>query len=196
MFIPDKNYRSWDGGGDDPPVCDVVLDPLNDPEVGPSGERVWEQGTWNDTAKFHRQEGKTFSNFQIVTAGTEDGVDINQNCNDNTFRGFVVAVGKQGLTLKGGCCNNYLDDWLFTGRGKFVEIETDNWSSRSFARSTGNIFNRIRCLDGRPVRYAGRIGSLPTFTNSDVRHVLWLSLGITIYYWSKYALVKLGIVSA
>jgi len=219
MPAPDRNYFSYDGAQVDD--SNRVFDPLGDDYKKwgikqPDGSYAV---NWDDTLKFHRRVRCVFTDMTIVQAGLEDGVDINQDCDGNTFKRFYVTCGKQGLTFKGGCRNNLLEDWVFMVKGessytvvnddgtttvykvpfhegKYVEAEFGNWSSRSMSRCTGNVAQRWTRNDGNPVRYAGRFGCIPKFDGGNVKHVIWLSVGITAYYWGKWVLVKLGLVSA
>jgi len=212
MPTPDRNYYSYDTP-EQRSDSNRVFDPLMDAwGINPLTREF--KINWNDTLKFHRRVGQTYEDIVVMRAGTEDGVDINQDCCDNVFRRFQVACGKQGLTFKGGNRNNLLDDWTFLtsgtvtqeseGRtyttdlheGKFVEAEFGNWSSHSMSRCTGNVCRGWKRDDGKPVRYAGRFGCIPKFEESNVKHVLWLSVALTLYYWGKYALVKAGAIPA
>ena len=169
--MPDKNFLSYTGKVGY--VESLVVDPTPGVE-------------WSDALKFSNVTDSTFDNVRITRAGNEDGIDINNFSSGNRLKRFVVPCGKQALTLKGGSCNNELDDWLIVGRGKHVELEFGNWSDQSLGTSNGNVIRNIRCDDGKPVRYAGRFGCLPRFVDSKVRHAWWLSVGITLYYWIKY----------
>jgi len=169
--MPDKNFLSFSGHFGY--VRDLVVDP--DTTL-----------PWADALKFSNVHDSTFDNIRVLHAGSEDGVDMNNFTCRNVLKQFTVPCGRQALTLKGGSCDNVLVDWLIVGRGKYVELEFGNWSDQSHGLSTGNVIRRVRCDDGKPVRYAGRFGCLPKFEESQVKHVWWMSVGITVYYWTKY----------
>lgn len=168
--MPDRNFLSFTGKPGH--VANLVIDPT--PGVA-----------WSDILKFSNVTGALFEDIRITRAGTEDGVDINNFSSGNVLRRFTVPCGKQALTLKGGSSDNLLEDWVIVGRGKHVELEFGNWSDQSLGLCTGNVIQRVQRQDGQPVRYAGRFGCLPKFSDSKVRHIWWLSVGITVYYWTK-----------
>ena len=169
--MPDKNFISYTGKVGY--VESLVVDPTPGVE-------------WSDALKFSNVTDSTFDNVRITRAGKEDGIDMNNYSSRNILRRWIVPCGKQALTLKGGSRDNLLIDWVIVGRGKHVELEFGNWSDQSEGLSTGNIVQRVRCDDGGPVRYAGRFGCLPKFEESQVKHVWWMSVGITLYFWTKY----------
>jgi len=171
----DRNYKSF--GGPKVDLSNIKLDPLND---------GWEKGSWQDTCKFHQRKGLLFSNFEIVDAGTEDGVDIGTNCVDNFFNNFIVAGGAQVLTLKSGSSNNTLVNWMITKHGKTIDVELGNWSTTNPVRDNNNKFISWKTFDGKPVTYAYRLGSKPIWYDTNTKHLWWRSIGITIYWGAKY----------
>jgi|GEM_PF-2585117 len=183
----DRNYRSWDGGGDDPPHTDVVLDPLSDPATDEFGRRLWLRGTWQDTAKFYRRLSEVFARITVVNGGTEDGVDISSEDHDCLFADFDVTTGEaRHLTLKGGSTGNVLRDWIYRGRPPLLDAEFGVWSSSSTARSKNNLCLRHHHEDGEPIRYAYVLGSRPIWQASYVTHVWWWSVCLTAHFCAKY----------
>lgn len=180
----DRNYRSW-ATLEQQDDRNVVLAPLT--EMDAAGQPAWPKGSWQDTAKFYRRRGCLFDLFKIETGGTEDGVDISSENHTNVFRRFWVQCGdERALTLKGGSCDNLLEDWLISGHGKIVEEEFGCWSSSSTRPSTGNTCTNHQRTDGQPVRYAYVLGSRPTYLYGNVRHVGWWSACLTLHWWAKY----------
>jgi hypothetical protein len=188
--MSDKNFKSYDGAQED--VSNVVLDPI---------AAGWAPGSWADTCKFWRRRFLNFDNFTIVHGGTEDGVDMSSRNCGNFFKHFVVAAGnKYVLTLKGSSTNNHLVRWIITKPGKWVDVQVGNWSDddplaiasgySKWARSSHNIFDQWTRVDGQPVRYAYRYGCKPLWINSNVKHLWWMSVGLTIYWYAKYFYVK------
>lgn len=185
--MSDKNYKSYDGAQEN--VSDVVLDPLAD---------GWAPGSWDDTAKFNRRQSCVFEDFVIVTGGREDGVDISCRNVDNRFRFFEVAGGdKYVLTLKGKSRFNEFYDWKITKPGKWVDIQIGNWHDDDAnwpingSYSDNNTFMLCSRADGEPIRYAYRWGCKPTWVESYVKHLWWMSIGMTIYWVAKYLWTKL-----
>lgn len=174
----DRNFRSWDGGGDDPPNSDLILDPEG---------AGWLRGSWADTAKFHKRVGEVYHTIRVMLGGAEDCVDISPETCDCEFRHFdVQSGGDYVLTLKGGSCHNVLAYWTIRQGGRVVDIEIGNWSSSNFERSTGNEFVGWYRNDGLPVTYCYRLGCRPKFTAMRTRHLWWRSLGLTAYWWGKF----------
>jgi len=174
----DRNFASWDGGGDDPPLFDVRLDPIS---------KGWKVGTWSDTAKFFKRINCYYANFTIVRGGTEDAVDMTGS-QDNLLSHFRIdmAGDQYVMTLKGGSCRNTFKDWTIGIPPKTVDIEIGNWSSSNFDRSIGNHFINWKHLNGAPVTYCYRFGCKPTFKDTLTKHLWVRSIGITVYWWSKY----------
>ena len=171
--MADKNFMSWDGGGDDPPNTDVLVDPIG---------AGWKRGSWQDSAKFHKRVGETYQRIRVVDGGTEDAVDANNGCNDNVFSNFSVAAGDvRVLTLKGGSSNNSFSDWRVRTHGPTVDIEIGDWSTYNRSR----VFSRWVADDGGAITYAYRFGCKPTFYNMHVKHFWWRSIGLTVYFWGK-----------
>lgn len=174
----DRNYRSYDS--------DVQLDAA-DVTLWPTQEPGWLRGSWQDTLKFYKRNGRNFARFTVVDGGAEDAVDVSPLCCGNTFSRFDVDGGDAYvLTLKGGSCRNIFDSWFIRRPGGTVDIEIGNWSSTNFERSVGNRFLYWRRSDDLPVTYCYRLGCKPEFVGMKVRHLWWRSLGLTVYWWSKY----------
>ena len=176
--MSDKNYMSWDGGGDDPPQLDVIVDPI---------AAGWAKGSWQDSAKFHKRQGMIFKRIIVVDGGTEDAVDANNGCNDNAFIDFTVSAGDvRVLTLKGGSSRNYFSHWVVIRHGPVVDIEIGDWSSFNLSRSRDNHFHNWQADDNGPITYAYRVGCAPIFTSTYTKHLWWRSIGLTFYWWFKY----------
>lgn len=174
--MSETNYRSFypnDGN-----VGDQIFDPIKD---------GWAPGSWSDTAHFSDCKFQNFRDFQIV-GGNEDSVDLNNKCVGNSFEQFALTSGgKYNITLKGGSHNNLFSGLLIKKHGSQVDIEIGNWSDQSDASNAFNSFWGVQSEDGKPVTYAYRYGSKPTFHYSNVKHLWWRSIGITIYWWAKLA---------
>jgi len=186
----DRNYASWDNPediSDDPPRTGVTLDPPDGKDDGWYGwvGEEW-HALWQDTAKFHKQIGQTFSDLTVAQGGTEDAMDVNI-CFGCSWQHLRLSAGdRYVLTLKGGSCNNRLVDVLITKAAPIVDIEVGAWSSSDFSRSTHNVFRRWSRTDGKPVTYCYRWGCKPTFHNTKTTHLWWRTVGNTIHYASKY----------
>lgn len=183
--MSDKNFKSYDGEQVD--VFDESLDPI---------AAGWAPGSWQDTARFYKRIDRLYKRFHIIDGGTEDGADISNHNYRNYFGDFWVSAGdKYVLTLKGASCDNVFDNWTITKPGNWVDIQIGNWHDQDLDDPTigvcpGNIFYSIARVDGKPVRYAYRWGCRPKFYYSNTKHLWWMSIGLTIYWWAKYLWLK------
>jgi len=172
MPITDKNYKSFE-----------LL-------VGQAaaGERLVPHDPleYDDTMKAYKCERSTFSNF-YVSGGKEDCLDVGRETFDCTFQNFMVLSNGQYVgTIKGGSHRNLFRNWRVLRHGKTVDFEIGNWSTYNFEKSTGNIFENISSDDGKPVTYCYRLGCKPTVINSNMKHLRWRSIGLTVYWHFKY----------
>ncbi len=174
------NYRSFykDSGN----VSGLVLNPSAD---------GWSPGSWSDTVHFSGCEHQQFLEF-IVFGGKEDCLDFNNHCEGLLVKNMTLdSGGMYCITLKGGSCDNAFEDILVMSHGDKVDIEIGNWSDQSIGLSKRNEFGNVQSRDGKPVTYAYRLGCKPKFTNSNVHHLFWRSVGITLYYWGKYLITRI-----
>ncbi len=178
--MSEKNYQSYYRVDGD--VSDVSLEP--------DGAQ-WLPGSWSDTAHFSGCFRQRFTNFKIF-GGVEDCVDLNNGCNGLTLENFALTSGgKYCITLKGGSNDNLFTGLYIKKHGKEVDIEIGNWSDQSHNFSKRNSFWNVHAEDKKPVTYCYRYGCKPSFILSDVKHLWWRSIGITIYWWVKYAIKSL-----
>lgn len=174
--MSDRNYQSYTGN--DVVESDVVLDP-QPPE--------WPVGSWQDTMKLSRCVAGEFRDFHIVRGGTEDAIDINNRSSWNTLDSFTVCSGgRYVLTLKGGSSDNTLREFFVGQGGSFVDCAFGEWSDQSTANSVKNRLISWRKVGGGPITYAYRWGNKPLWVDSYVKHLWWLSIGITVHWWAKY----------
>ncbi len=181
MSSPDRNFKSYYPESGD----------VSDQKLFPSGPD-WPAGSWSDTVHFSRCAAQKFVRFEIG-GGKEDCIDLNNNCNANLFSDFKLwaVTSSQAITLKGGSCDNEFEDLVIVYHGKNVDIEIGNWSDQGYGDNTRNVFYRVKSEDGKPVTYCYRLGSKPRFIDSNVKHLWWRSIGITIYWYAK--LIWMGI---
>lgn len=182
--MSDRNYRSYNGPHHNHASETVgLLDPQ---------PPLWTEGSWSDTLKFSDVYSSSFRNAVIKRGGKEDAVDINNKTNWCEFIDFrLSADGRYALTLKGGSSNNFFANWTITKPAKFVDIAVGEWSDQSMERCENNVFENLYRSDGTPVSYAYRWGCRPIFFASNVRHLWWLSIGITIHCLAKWLWKKI-----
>lgn len=174
----DRNFYSFDSD-DQRDASWEIFDPQ---------PPLWEIGSWQDTVKFYKRNTRLFNDLTIVRGGTEDAVDMTGS-SDNTLKRFHIkqAGDQYVLTLKGGSYNNRFIDWVIGIPPKTVDIEIGNWSSSSQEPSPNNVFEGWERIDGKPITYCYRLfGCKPTFRTMKVKHKWWRSIGLTVYWWSKY----------
>ena len=170
--MPDRNFKSYEAFRA-VAFRNVELRPA-DPEA------------WNDTMKVWRCTDCTFDSFDILGA-TEDCVDVGQCTDLCLFDEFVVEpTGQYVVTCKGDSIDNVFRNWILRGHGTSVDFEFGNWHSLNFNRSTGNVIDSCRTLDGTPITYCYRWGCRPKIINTNARHLWWRSFGLTVYWWAKY----------
>lgn len=184
--MSDKNYKSYDGPQEN--VSDVILDPV---------AAGWPLGSWDDTLKFNRRQSCIFEDFVVVCGGREDAVDISCRNVDNRFRFFNVSSnGKYVLTLKGKSRFNEFFRWIITKPGRWVDVQIGNWHDDDAnwpingSYSDNNLFMVWARTDGKPIRYAYRWGCRPLWEESNVKHLWWMSAGMSLYWWGKYLWTK------
>lgn len=180
--MSDINYKSYDGPQEN--VSDVRLDPV---------EYGWTLGSWDDTLKFNRRTSCIFEDFTVVYGGREDAVDISCRNVDNRFRYFTVSSdGKYVLTLKGKSRFNEFYAWTIIRPGRWVDVQIGNWHDDDAnwgitgSYSDANTFINWQRADGKPIRYAYRWGCRPTWEGSNVKHLWWMSVGLSLYWLGKY----------
>lgn len=175
----DKNAYSWQGGHDDPPNHDFVVDPVKN--LG------WPAGTWSDSAKFWQRVGEAYYGIDVVLGGKEDSFDIGSGAICNCFGNFTSrSGGRYHLTLKGGSSDNYLKGWTLHNSAKVVDIEVGNWSSGHYGSNKNNVFEEWTKVGYEPITYCYRLGSKPEFVRMNVKHLWWRSIGLTVFWWAKY----------
>jgi hypothetical protein len=180
----DTNYRSYSGAdGSIWQVTGEHLDPIAD---------GWASGSWSDTLKVHQCTGWEFRSIYVV-GGKEDCVDGANRNRNNLFNDFECSPrGKYVLTWKGGSTNNQFNDWVLLRHAKVADIEIGNWAHVDQGNPTGNVFRRWQVLDGTPVTYCYRFGCKPRFVDMKTKHLWWRSIGLTAYWWVKFAAFKLS----
>jgi hypothetical protein len=137
--------------------------------------------------------GIELSNVWVLQGG-EAALDIN-GCGqgsknlvvDGVF-GHVVRGVPQGRTvivIKGGSAVEVRG--VVRSRGRLADIIVGDWSDESYSKSRARL--ELIHEDGDPVRVAyGRSDKPEMSPNCKV--LFWLSLGLKLYWWAKYALVK------
>lgn len=151
-------------------------------ELGPTFPRMFD-----DTMKVWRCNYCTFHDGEI-SGGREDCIDVGQQSSHNIFEKlWLFSGGQYCCTIKGGSSFNIFRDVLVVVHGRDVDFEFGNWHSYNFERSMDNGLVRVMAADGRPVTYCYRLGCRPYIVDSYVKHLWWRSIGLTVYWWYKYA---------
>ncbi len=178
----DKNYKSYEDLSHE--LVDVgVLNPYED---------GWTE--WADTMKTFQCEQVTFYNG-VVTGGEEDVLDVGTHTSLCEFDNFHAHPhGSQYIiTLKSGSCGNGFIDWHLHDHGHVCDIQQGNWSDQDNGPNDNNAYIWWTAADGKPITYSYRFfsKSKPIFVGTETKHLWWLSLGITVYFWAKWLFVKL-----
>lgn len=172
----DKNFKSYENR-----INETIRVGTLNPAIN-----GWEPGSWQDTMKTFQCHGCDFTDADI-RAGTEDALDVGTRCYGNKFRNFMVVGGKYVITLKSDSDGNIFENWTILKHGKSCDIQLGNWSSTSTESNENNVFRGWKTTDGSPITYSYRFGGgKPIFYDMKVKHLWWLSVGITAYWWAKY----------
>lgn len=143
---------------------------------------------YSDILKFSNRQGFSLTDVQVAH-GDEDCVDINNHCSNITLQGRfgVKGLGSQCFTIKGGSENIFVSGVIQTP-GTSTDVEIGNWSDQSYNKSS-NIHIDLRRADGKPVRV--RIGRAENVhLGANCKKDILGSIGLTIYWWAKWAFVK------
>lgn len=179
---PDKNFISFASDGDN----GKTFDRLNG---DPRAESLLPRD-YDDLIKVSGRTGLTLTQFTAASDGThrEDGIDINNESVHCTFRSGVIQAGKKGvaITNKGGNIDTRFENIVIIAPyGKYVDIEDGNHSDQSWKKTTGTIYNKVKRLDGKPVRYAYGRADKASFVDTDVKVVWWYTAALHVYVYVK-----------
>ena len=119
----------------------------------------------------------------------ENGWDANNKTRQNTYKHLqLCAGGGPAVYLKDGFCNNSVDDVLIKTYAKHCDWFEGDYSSTGRAKNTGNKYNSVYRLDGKPVRVRWTFfrAEKPRFTNSKIEYQYFWSFVSTVYVEVKY----------
>lgn len=141
----------------------------------------------------------------IVAQGKENSLDINNESYNLDFAGswgYVGNEGEQVITIKGGSRNIRLSGPVYS-RGTNCDIEIGCWSDQSFDASCD--IDLWRLYSGRGQKLTVKIARVKDFWKTwlgmktsiqlpeDAKILRIKSLGEYIYWWAKFAMVKIGL---
>lgn len=166
MGKPDNNFRSYAG------VSNIVL---TNEELLPDNPKQYA-----DILKFSCADNCLVDGCRVA-GGTEDSVDINNLSHSITVSNTALNCGDaQAVTIKGGSRDIHLSNVVIYGRGKYAEIELDNWSDQSRTYTTGIVLESVTHADGGPVRVVAA-RNRPTIIGGNCRiRPVW-SLLVRLY---------------
>lgn len=126
--------------------------------------------------------------------GRESAVDIN-GCSASGTNFVVDGVfghatrgippGRAVIIIKGGSAVEVRG--IVRSRGRLADVIIGDWSDESYEKSAAKL--ELFHEDGAPVRVAYGRAFKPTMS-PNCKVLFWLSIGLKLYWWSKYALVK------
>lgn len=134
----DNNYRS---------IADTDGVVIKNETICPDGA-----DNFSDILKFSNASNCTVTGTAIC-GGKEDCVDMNRNCKNITLLDCTLFTnGNQHATIKGGAKDITLNNVLFRGNPKNVEIELGNYSEQSDEPPERIFLENCNRDDGSPVR--------------------------------------------
>ena len=179
--MADKNYKSFEE--------------INDSSifVGPLTPRADGWTRWDDTMKTYKCNDTVFHGA-IIDGGEEDVLDIGTHTNNCVFQDFDVFASNSRyiITLKSHSERNVLERWLVHEHSTRCDIQQGNWSDSDNGTNRRNLYRKWKSEEGKPFTYSYRFfsGSKPKFEDMEVKHLWWLSLGVTVYWWGKWVWTK------
>jgi hypothetical protein len=150
--------------------------------------------TYDGTLKFSQT-----SNYKVVSlyaaSANESSLDINNHCTNLAIQGTLGQVGdvlEHPVTIKGAADvpdSKIVLTLLIRSRGKNFDVILGDWSDESYNVLRGVVLNIAAHPDGKPIRVVLGRAVKPLMTaNCEV--LFWWSLGLKIYWWAKWLLVK------
>ena len=142
----------------------------------------------------------------LVSQGRENALDANDNCRNSSFEGEFGLDGSgriggdQIITTKGGCHDIRYAGTLWS-KGRRADVVIGQWSDQSQETTHHIDYSGLSHADGAPVTFIlSRVNSpvmaalghpkdikLP----KNAKVLFWASIGDQIYWWAKFAAVKL-----
>jgi hypothetical protein len=126
---------------------------------------------YNDILKFSRVVNVTLGDVVVQTGGAqiEDGLDMNFECNNITFRSLHVDGGHQtAITVKGGCTDINFGPTLVTHAGGDCEVELGNVSNQSNKLTDRLHWTELNRWDGQAVRLRVMNATAPKIDSGNV----------------------------
>jgi hypothetical protein len=132
-----------------------------------------------------------------IAQGRENALDQNNRTRDCSFQGdFGVGSGPlrqpnpdQVITTKGGSHDIVYSGTIWS-KGRNADVVVGAWSDQSHDISTDLDYSGLSRVDGQPVTFIlSRCARVKLPPNAKVLRLK--SLGYSIYWWAKFAAVKL-----
>lgn len=174
----DRNFKSFE----------LVED--KDIKIGTLDPTLHGWDKWSDTMKTYKCRNSTFHDG-VIHGGQEDVLDIGTNTYGCIFND-IHAEGMDSMylvTLKSHSEFNSFNRWVVHSHAKRCDIQHGNWSDSDRRGNRENFYSGWVSKQNKPFTYSYRLfsDSKPVFdTNMKVKHLWWLSLGVTIYFWGKW----------
>ena len=153
---------------------------------------------YDDILKFSNVQNANVYDCDINPKGgnKEDGVDINRFCkNIRMVKTSIRSGEKYAVTIKGGSEDILLQNVIILGRGKEgVDIDIGNYSDSTMKKSQNIMLANVNRADGKPVTL--RVGHAKNIfiTDSNIKKLRFQSIGLKLYVYFKYLLVKLKLI--
>lgn len=143
---------------------------------------------------FKLSKGTKLLSYTAATIfqGQENSVDCNGKVCNISIEGKFGEVGQTGdqvITAKGGC-----EDLIFRGeirsRGKFCDAFLGSWSDENYEVTHKIDVSNLYRANEKISIVVGR-AKIPRYDKKYAKILFWKSLGAKIYWWAKFAYVKL-----
>lgn len=138
-------------------------------------------------------QGIAFSHLK-ANQGQENVIDCNNRVLNCSFEGEFGVAGQSGdqvITVKGGCSKLTFVGTIFS-KGNNATIVVGAWSDQSHDISTDLDFSGLKRADGQPITFIlARSSNVKLPPGAQVLRIK--SLGYSLYWYAKLALVKLHI---
>ena len=128
----------------------------------------------------------------VISQGRENVLDCNGGISNIQIEGKFGEVGQTGdqvITAKGGC-----EDLIFRGeirsRGKFCDVFLGSWSDENYGVTRKIDLSSLYRANEKISIVVGR-AEIPKYDKKYAKILFWKSLGAKIYWWAKFAYVKL-----
>ena len=182
LSISQNTYQLY-AGTDHPESIETLPSPLL---ILRDGEK------WDSYLKVSNSMGLSLEGQ--MPQGMENALDCNNRTRDSSIIAAFGMGGGEGdnvITVKGGC-KNLTVAGVIHSNGRVADVTAGAWSDQCYDRSTDLDFSGLTRADGKPVTFVlARCSRVKLPPRAKVLRLK--SLGYEVYFWLKWAAVKVGL---